>query len=73
MAIYWERAVLLAFHLYCFYFNLVLIVGVPFPFGVYDKMLNSIVSVPDHCLFIYFDQVNFDSVNSFKGIIMLHA
>ena len=31
-----------------------LIVLVPFPFGVLDRMWNSIVSVPDHCLFIYF-------------------
>ena len=29
MAICWERAVPLAFHLYCFYFSAVLIVGVP--------------------------------------------
>ena len=27
---------------------------VPFPFGVWGRMWNSIVSVPDHCLFIYF-------------------
>ena len=32
MAIYWERAVPLAFHLWSFYFSAVLIVGVPFPF-----------------------------------------
>ena len=30
----WERAVPLTFHLCCFYFSAVLIVGVPFPFGV---------------------------------------
>ena len=30
----WERAVPLAFHLFCFYFSAVLIVGVSFPFGV---------------------------------------
>ena len=54
MAICWEMAVLLAFHLCCFYFNAVLIVGVPFPFGVEGRMWNSIVSVPDHCLFMYF-------------------
>ena len=33
-----------------------LIVCVPFPFGVWGRMWNSIVSVPvlDHCLFINF-------------------
>ena len=34
MAICWERAVPLAFHLCCFYFSAALIVGIPFPFGV---------------------------------------
>ena len=53
MAICWERAVPLAFHSCCFYFNAVLILGDPFPFSVEGRMLNSIVSVPDHCLFIY--------------------
>ena len=38
----------------CFYFSPDLIQGVPFPFGVKGRMWNSIVSVPDHCLFIYF-------------------
>ena len=28
----------------------VLIICVPFPFGVWDMTWNSIVSVPDHCL-----------------------
>ena len=37
-----------------FIFNAVLTVGVAFPFGVKGRMWNSIVSVPDHCLFIYF-------------------
>ena len=54
MAICWERAVPLAFHLCCFYFSAILIVCVPFPFGVQGRMWNLIVSVPDHCLFIYF-------------------
>ena len=53
MANCWERAVPLAFHLCCFlfvfYFSAVLIVGVPFPFGVKGRMWNSILSVP----FIY--------------------
>ena len=56
MAICWERAVPLAFHLCCFYFSAVLFVGVPFPF---DMMWNSIVLVPDRCLFIYFVEMNF--------------
>ena len=51
MAICWERAVPLAFHLCCFYFNAVLIGDVPYPFGVSGRMWNS---NPDHCLFIYF-------------------
>ena len=54
MAICWERAVVLAFHLCCFNFSAVLVVRVLFPFGVWGRMWNSIVSVPDHCLFIDF-------------------
>ena len=49
MAICWERAVPVAFHLCCFNFSAVLVVRVPFPFGVWSRILNSIVSVPDHC------------------------
>ena len=52
MDICWKRADLLAFRL-CFLYA-VLIVCVPFPCGVWGSMWNSIVSVPDHCLFIYF-------------------
>ena len=52
MAICWERAVPLAFHLCCVNFSAVLVVRVPFPFGVWGRMWNSIVSVPDHCLFL---------------------
>ena len=52
MAICWERAVPLAFHLCCFYLSAVLIV--PVQFGVQDRMWKSIVSVPGHCLCIYF-------------------
>ena len=37
-----------------FSINFVLIICVPFPFGVWGRKCNSIVSVPDHCLFIYF-------------------
>ena len=54
MAICWERAVLLAFYLYCFNFSAILVVRASIPFSVWDRMWNSIVSVPDHCLFIYF-------------------
>ena len=53
MAICWERTVSLAFHLCCYCFSAVFIVGVPFPFGISGRMWNSIVSVPDRCLFIY--------------------
>ena len=52
MAICWERAVPLAFHLCCFNFSAVLLVHVPFLFDVWDRMWNLIVSVPDHCLFL---------------------
>ena len=55
MAICWERAVPLTFHLCCFYFSGVLVVCVPFPFDVqWGRVWHSIVSVPDRCLFIYF-------------------
>ena len=54
MVICWKRAVPLAFHLCCFNFSAVLVVRVPFLFGVWGRLWNSIVSVPDHCLFIYF-------------------
>ena len=35
MAVCWEGAVPLAFHLCCFNFSAVLVVRVPFPFGVW--------------------------------------
>ena len=54
MAISWVRAVPLAFYLCCFDFSAVLVVRVPCPFGVWGRMWNSIVSVPDHCLFFFF-------------------
>ena len=44
----------LGFPLVLFLFYAVLTVRVPFPFGVWGGVWNSIVSVPDHCLFIYF-------------------
>ena len=37
-----------------FYFSAVLIIGVPFPFGVWGRIWNPNVSVSDQCLFIYF-------------------
>ena len=33
----------------------VIIACVPFPFGVWVRLCNLVVSVPDHCLFIYLD------------------
>ena len=44
----------LGFPLVLFLLCAVLIVRVPFQFGVYGMMRNLIVSVPDHCLFFYF-------------------
>ena len=63
MTICWERAVpwlaTCSGLLYA-----VWIVCIPFPFGDWGMMLNSIVSVPDHCLFIYFLPT---TLNSFKA------
>ena len=61
MAICWERALPLAFHLCCFI--AVLAVCVPFPFGVWGRLWNSIVSVPNHSLFIYFLRTRFRALN----------
>ena len=58
MAICWERAVPLVFHLCCFNFSAVLVVCVPFPLDVWGRMWILVVSVPDHCLFIYFPSLN---------------
>ena len=44
----------LGFLLVPFLFSAVLIVCVPLPFGVYGRLWNLIVLVPDHDLFIYF-------------------
>ena len=52
VVICWERAVPLAFHLCWINFSVVLVVRVPFLLGVWGRMWNLIVSVPDHCLFI---------------------
>ena len=66
MAISWERAVPLAFHLCCSYFSAVLNVGVPLPlFCVKDWMWDSIVAVPDLCLSIFLEYIKIqDSVYS---------
>ena len=57
MAICWESVVPLAFHWCCIYFSAALVVRVPFRFGVCGRMWNSIVSVPDHSISIYFVHV----------------
>ena len=53
MAICWERAVPLAFHLCCFYFSASLIIGVPFQLWCLGQDVEFVL-VPDRCLFIYF-------------------
>ena len=50
MDIDWERADLLAFRF------AVIFICVPFPHGVWGRMWNSIVSVSDHCLFIFYEK-----------------
>ena len=37
-----------------FIFSAVLAIRISFPFGVLGRVLNSIVTVPDNCIFIYF-------------------
>ena len=55
MAICLERFDLLAFGFSVdFCADLLKAVRLLFPFGVWGRMLNSIVSVPDHCVSIYF-------------------
>ena len=54
MAICWERLSRQLFTVLIL--NAVLVVLVPLPFGVWGGMWNSIVSAPDHCLFVYFSQ-----------------
>ena len=44
----------MAFRLCCFILDIALAVCAPFLFGVLDRMLNSIVSVPDRYLYIHF-------------------
>ena len=53
-----ESVVLLDFRLCRSLLHAILGVSVSFLFGVWDRMWNSIVSVPDHCLFIFFDLVS---------------
>ena len=46
----WKRADILGIRLGCFFLYAVLIISIPFPYGVWGRMWNSIVSVPDHYL-----------------------
>ena len=55
MAVYWDRAVPLVFYLCWVCLSSVLIVCVPFPFGVEGRMWNLILSVPDHCHCLFFN------------------
>ena len=64
----WERAVPLAFHLWCFCFSAVLIVGVTFPTGVYSRVWNSIISAPDHCLSIYCVDARVDELRNYGHV-----
>ena len=54
MAICQESAVPWFFTCVVFISSAVLVVHVPFLFSVWGRVWNLIVSVPDHCLFIYF-------------------
>ena len=50
-----QRSTLLAYSTcVAYFFGAVLLVSVPFPFGVCGGQWNSIVSVPGHCLSFYF-------------------
>ena len=48
------------FVMFYFFITSELIVCVPFPFGVWSRMWNSNVSVPDHCLYLLFNKTEFD-------------
>ena len=56
-SLYWERGDLLAFRLCCFTLCR-LDVLCSFSVWCLGRMWNSIVSVPDHCLFIYYKLKN---------------
>ena len=48
-------------------------VCVPFPLGVWGRMWNSIVSVPDHCLFInLFPYIVYGEPNKTTKISQMH-
>ena len=47
--------------------NTALVVLVPLPFGVWGGMWNSIVSAPDHCLFVYFLQSKLMAISWLMG------
>ena len=53
MVICWERADLLISA--CAVLLYAVFIFVPFPYGVWERTWNSIVPVPNHCLFIYLD------------------
>ena len=69
MAICWERAIPLAFHLcvffffFFFFFSALLVVRVPYSFGVWGRVWNPIVSIPDHCLFMSFTYCFFKTLD----------
>ena len=54
MDVCWEGANILALRLCCFTLCC-LDFWVPFPHGVWGRKWNSIISVHDHCLLIYFE------------------
>ena len=47
-----------------------MIVCVPFPYGVWGRMCNLIVSVDDHCLFIYYERVGLRGMVNNAGMNM---
>ena len=59
LATLWERAELLAF-----LYVMSSCVFVTFPFGVLSQMWDLIVSIPDLCLFPYFDHNNMNNSDS---------
>ena len=69
ITICWDRAVSLALCSCCFYFVLSRLCVFPFPLGVWGSMWNSMVSVPDLCLFIYFTCVSEEQI-SFSGYML---
>ena len=54
VAIWWKKDVLLTYRLCCGTLDVVLGACVSFPFVVLDRAWNSVVLVPEYCLFIEF-------------------